>query len=260
MTNRISYKVCNRDNILNLSELYQSVFEKNVDEKELEWRFLKNPALQDHTLNYIAVNEHGDIVGHTAFIPVYLLWCGKIIKGALSAGSMVTSDNTGIFPKIYAELERLAVSDGIDFIYAFPNSKSYPFFTKLLNYTKHYFGYLQLNTEELNVNLHKNVPCQEFRKGIFNPLTNDFLTWRIYNCPINDYKIFEDENLCIIYKYYLGDQIDLVSAKFKDNCFDLHTFQQFLSNISRDNIVNIYSSSVLFTDILVDMGFKKKMY
>jgi len=258
MANHIFYKVCNRENILNLVSLYQDVFKKNIDAKELEWRFLKNPALQDHTLNYIAISEHGDIVGHTAFIPVYLTWCGKIIKGALSAGSMVSSSNTGIFPKLYAELERLVVSDGFDFLYAFPNSNSCPFFLKLLRYTKHYLECLQFNTEELPVNLDKEVLCQEFRKGVFNPLANDFLSWRIYNCPIHEYRIFEDTNLTIIYKFYLDDQVDLISIDFKDDYFDLHTFQHFLSSFSRSNKVNIYSSRILFTDILVDMGFKKQ--
>lgn len=258
MTNHISYKRCNRENILNLVALYRSVFKKNIDAEELEWRFLKNPALQDHTLNYCAVNEHGNIVGHTAFIPVYFFYRGRTIKSALSVGSMVSNSNAGIFPKLYADLERLAVSDGFDLLFAFPNSTAYPFFVKLLRYTKHYFEYLQLNTEELPLNLHKKVPCQDFRKGVFNPLSNDFLTWRIYNCPVDDYKTFKDTNFHVNYKFYLDDQIDLISINFTDNYFDLHRFQQFLSSFSRGNKVNIYSSNVLFSDILVDMGFKKK--
>ena len=83
MENNISYKLCKRENLHNLISLYQSVFKKKIDAKELKWRFLKNPALNKTTLNYIAVSENGNLVGHTALIPVYLSYSGNTIKGAL---------------------------------------------------------------------------------------------------------------------------------------------------------------------------------
>lgn len=257
MAKDISFKLGNSQNIIDLAALYNNVFDLHIDTKELEWRFMKNPYIQDHYLNYIAINDYGNIVGHTAFIPAEFNYNNNYIRGALSVGSMVSSEYTGIFPQLYSELEKILVLDGFDFLYAFPNAKSYPFFSRLFKYKTHYFECLQLSIMEIKGACEK-ISCRKFKNGVFNLLEEKFLLWRIYKCPINNYETFEDESLRIIYKFYLENEIDLLSIKCKKNHFDVFSFLRFLQSFSTINKVNIYSTNRLFSKALSNLGFKQK--
>jgi len=255
MTANIEYRVALKEDIVRLGKLYENVFHRSIDIVELEWRFTQNPVLREIYYNYVAVNSEGNIVGHTAFIPMDYVYKSNTLKGALSVGSAALKEYAGIFPKLHIELEEKLVVDKFDFLFAFPNEDSFPFFVKYFKYQQHFFNYLQLEVSEI-VKFSENVLLAH-TEYISNQLMKDFLQWRVYTCPINTYEIFENPNINIIYKRYAHSEVDLLCFCSKKKYLKLKYFSDFLSRIEGARKINIYSTNQLFSQVLKKIGFKE---
>ena len=153
--NKISYHIASKSQVTRLNKLFKNVYKKKITKKELIWRYCDNPIHKGEIFNCIATNENREIIGHTAFLKNKFYFNQKIVYGALTVGSAVDSNYSGIFAPMYNYLES-SLSKQFDFIYGFPNQNSLPFFTKLFNYNElesNIFQFENTSSSQLNQKL-----------------------------------------------------------------------------------------------------------
>lgn len=253
------YKFAEREEIYRLGELYKNVFNKEITTSNIKWYFIENPLICDFYYNFIAksLTKEKKIVGHTAFIPINYTCRERLLRGALSVGSAVDPKYATIFPKLYNELEKRLIRDKFDFLFAFPNEKSLPFFLKLFKYSSHFFHYLQLNCHDY-IKLNEDIDIGNIRKKVKNNIDETYVKWRVYNSPLYEYQIYDNPNFQIIYKLYNENEIDIILIKFKKNDFQPHYFTKFIERIKRTYRINMYSTNSYFSNIFMRMGFNIK--
>jgi hypothetical protein len=251
----ISFKFANKEEIAESAKLYQTVFKRFVAGKELEWLYVQNPLVDKFYYNRIALNVEKEIIGHTAFIPVHYVFEGKLIKGAISAGSMVLSGYGGIFPKLLMDLERRLISDGFELLIAFSNENSFPFF-KRYKYQESFFDYLQLKIDQAK-EIDQDIPCKDLTNGIINRMGDQFLKWRIFGHPVNDYSTSDNVGLKFIFKRYMENEIDVMCLFFEEGKFSLAPLLEYVLGIEQAEKINLYSTSPLFSEVLMRAGFQK---
>ncbi len=251
----ISFKFANKEEIAESAKLFQTVFKRFVASKELEWLYVQNPLVDKFYYNRIALNSEKEIIGHTAFIPVHYVFKGKLIRGAISAGSMVLSGYGGIFPKLLMDLERRLISDGFELSIAFSNENSFPFF-KRYQYQESFFDYLQLKIDQAK-EIDQDIPCKDLTNGIINRMGDQFLKWRIFDHPINDYFTSDNVDLKFIFKRHMENEIDVMCLFFKEGKFSLAPLIEYVLGIEQAEKINLYSTSPLFSEVLMRAGFQK---
>tara|TARA_S200000501_G_scaffold376862_1_gene433155 strand:+ start:6872 stop:7720 length:849 start_codon:yes stop_codon:yes gene_type:complete len=202
----VKFKIANEKQVISLTTLFKNVYKKNILKKELEWRYLNNPNNRGEIFNCIALNKNHKIVGHTAFIKQYFRYQDTTISGALTSGSAVESDYTGIFAPMYSFLEQ-SFKDKFDFFYGFPNKKSFPFFKKIFNYKSSNFIQTSIKFGLNNYALDKICSLIQNQK-----ISRDhsYLKWRIEQSPINEYYSYVYNGNIIIWKPFLNGECDIV--------------------------------------------------
>lgn len=248
----LTYEILKKEDCAKLIPLYQSAYGRKQPLELLDWINLKNPMLKKKPYGFIAKNSLKEIVGYTAFIPMEYRCEDHVFKGALSAGSAVDVRASGIFGILYRQLEEQMLSDEFDFLFAFPNPNSAPFFTKIFGYQQYYF-------ELLKGELHnfKNCDCilqtRPSPEILVNNLSETFVNWRLNQHPRNHYLYFENNAVKIAYKYYNSKVIDILFIDFKKSVCN---FAAFIESLDEVDQINIYSTDTLFSSQLKEIGFK----
>ena len=258
----VTIRPANREDFEQLPILYSEVLQKEVSAEEIQWRFNQNPFLDGKIWNYTAVNEKGLLIAHSAYIPMQYCLNGKTYLGALSAGSMVRKEYGGLFAKVYTDLEKEILANKVDFLFAFPNPKSFPFFVKLFGFKQKYFAFLSADMGNLK-NLPGSTEMIFDSRVIRNCLRNDFVNWRIAVHPLLKY----EQNAGFICKRFGDDELDIAALipeslknKKKGAGFGLNLYEIFKQIKRKENNkqVNIYSSSQIFTAELKKIGFLER--
>jgi N-acetylglutamate synthase-like GNAT family acetyltransferase len=97
------------------------------------WKFRDNPA--GPGIVVVAVDA-GRIVGQYALLPTRLRLGDEVVLGAESVDTMIHPDyrNQGMFVTLAKACLELAAKKGVEALYGFPNTSSYPGFIRRLNW------------------------------------------------------------------------------------------------------------------------------
>ncbi len=257
----VTFRPAKSEDFEQLPALYSRVLQKKVSATEIQWRFRQNPFLNGKIWNYAAVDEQGILIAHSAYIPMQYGFNGKIYIGALSAGSMVQKEYGGLFAKLYTELEKDITAQKVDFLFAFPNPQSFPFFVKLFGFKQKYFTYLSVNLDNL-----KFLPGNEEKidcNAIHNSFNRNFLDWRIKSHPVFTY----EQNTDYICKPFGEDELDIVALipeslknKKEKGGFSLNSDESFnqIKRKKKYKMAHIYSTDQSFTSELKKRGFQEQ--
>ena len=186
-------------------ELFEKCFSRPLQEKFWDWAYLNNPSGKP----IVAIaEEHGEMVGHYAMIPMPFLLDNRHITGYLSMTTMVRPDfqGKGLFKLLAKEVYQNREKDS--FVYGFPNSNSIEGFKKHLGWNiSTEYSLIKIASRDLLESSFSAV--QSAKLGCRLDLDNSaFLRWRISK-PITSYQV-EGR---FIYKNY-DDSVDLVSFDF----------------------------------------------
>jgi len=238
--------------------LYSEIFEVNISVADFKWQYFENPCLGDgDLLNMVVTDENNDIIGHTAFIPADFMVGENMVRGALSSGSIISRKHSGLFPLLYTKLEKHLKMRGFNFLFAFPNENSYPFFVKLFRYTNPHFQLHQLRRKSLSIQ--NSEPLFRFDPGMIkNQLVPAFQQWRLESSPHNSYHIAEVGGVTFHYKHFLSDEIDIVAIEADSLCLSSRQLLDFFASFDEVEAVNIYSTSPAFSVFLDSLGFEDK--
>jgi hypothetical protein len=230
-----------------LPKLFNDIYQRDFSENEVVWRYLKNPLQKNKITNCIAVNDTGEIVGHTAFIKHQFIINKTNHYGGLSVGSAVNKDYAGIFAPMYLFLEKYCEND-YDFLYGYPNKFSIPFFLKLFKYK-----ILYSNLMKSKQCISKNNNLNNIFQILVNYTSNnnsDFVRWRLTHNPINKYYYFSYNGGKIIWKNYNNETyiVGTVSENTK-LCLEEKRIQ------CHDHNINIFTTDKKIYKQLKDEGF-----
>ncbi len=235
-----------------LPALYSETLGKSIDERELIWRFAANPLLKGELWNYVAEDAEGKIVAHSAYIPMKYRYRGNEYVGALSAGSMALPSAGGWFAPLYQTLETYIRQRGADFLFAFPNPNSFPFFVKVFGFEQRLFTLLQ-GTVLKQADPMFQLPIDEY---LANALQSSFLQWRCQEHPFNDYGRINVPGLACITKPFGNGETDLIAVIPAENKFVLSNLFNVLREGTSGGKVNLYVTDETFARTLEEAGFK----
>lgn len=251
--NQLKIKKITKENIPAVLKLYRKEFNLKLTKNYFHLKFFENPFLFNSPLNFVATEPDGTVVGHSAFIPgEYKTDNEKIWKGALSAGSVVSKEFPGLFPEIYQKLEELMILKGFDFLFAFPNENSHPFFIKLFNYTNIHFEYLSLKRTKSKDPLIRYNHSNQVLKSSFR---NNYLKWRLKSSK-NNYIMICVDNVKLFYKKFLRDEIDIIAIEDLGGDICAKSLYKFFDLNKDIRCFNIYSTDHLFSSFLYKIGFE----
>ena len=246
----LEFKNANLEDLTRLADLYKTVLGKEVDGTELNWRFFENPV-STRPFNLLCLDTTKEkLVGHTGFIPIMFEADGSPVRGALSAGSMVHPDYAGLFPELYLKLEAQMIEEGFDFLYAFPNANSFPFFRKYFGYRQEYFSVLKKMPDAKPA---LDIQSPLFQRGMQNAFSPTFQEWRFRHSPVYEYQWYFDHNCTCVYKKYKDEAIDVLYIN--DPAY-LNNVLESLGSAYSECAVNIYSPQEAFTAQLQKAGFE----
>lgn len=112
--------------------LFRTVYSRDLDAKEWEWRYLSNPS--SLVAISIAETEHGEVIGQYALQPIPMKVEDRNCLGTLSLDTMTHPDfrNQGMFVKLAEHNYAFARRNGVVLTYGFPNENSrHGFFRRL---------------------------------------------------------------------------------------------------------------------------------
>jgi len=120
-----------------------------------QWKFARNSV--GPILGMVAVDE-GQIVGQYALWPVELRLGREVVMGAQSVDTMTHPDyrSQGMFTTLANACMELAADRGVEALYGFPNSNSYPGFIRKLNWD--YTGDIQSWVRPIRFSKHPQIP------------------------------------------------------------------------------------------------------
>ncbi len=252
----MSYKfvILDEGKIEDLRSLFEKGFKRKFSENLLKWAYFNS-----YNKSYSCCIVKGDsLIAHTGFIPYEFWQADKKIKALLSVGSV--SLEPGFFPMVYRECEKI-FSREYDFIYSFPNSKSFPFFIKKFGFDEGFVEYLTLKGKtfkERKVWLKENF---FIGKKIVNRMERNFVNWRLFSHPENEYKIFygKDKKEVIYYKNYGENSIDIIAIRSDSGKITTDALLNLLRNYRAKNI-NVISTSKDFSNFLKKINFKQNIF
>lgn len=138
-----------------LRELFQVVFGHDRGEEHHSWKFDANPAGPP----VLAVAEdEGRLVGQYALWPVRLAVGSEVLLGAQSLDTMTHPDyrGQGMFTTLAKEAMTFAADRGVEVLFGFPNSASYPGFVTKLDWD--HTGDVPHHSRVLRPSSHPRVP------------------------------------------------------------------------------------------------------
>lgn len=237
-----------------ISALYASVLKRVVSKDELRWRFTENPLITDRLWNFVAEDDAHNIVAHSAFIPMRYEFDHTLFTGALSAGSMVDASAGGLFASVYQALESFVTEQNADFLFAFPNPNSFPFFIKLFGYTQRPFSLL---SGKIPTESPANISFGQ-REQLRNALSADFLNWRLERNPLFTYRSLSDGNHQLYLKLYNESEYDLLSFSAKEPVPEIEPLIQLLRNQQIEETINLYCTDDTLKQVLTEIGFEEQ--
>lgn len=204
---RISeYKKGDEKSIL---ELFKIVFNKELDIKYWNWRFINNPQKKQ---SIQLVWNNNLLVGHYAVFPVEMICNNEKILSGLSMTTMTHPDyaGQGIFTKLAKELyNKEAQKNGMDLVWGFPNNNSHRGFVKNLEWKNILLiPSFSLQTskivgaklsEKINKITEFKIQHESAYLKITQPFllkvnkSQEYLNWRYVENPSVEYQIFEIE-------------------------------------------------------------------
>ncbi|GAA4386358.1 hypothetical protein GCM10023153_00030 [Ornithinibacter aureus] len=138
-----------------LQEPFHVVFAHDRGEEHHSWKFDANPAGPP----VLAVAEDdGRLVGQYALWPVRLAVGSEVLLGAQSLDTMTHPDyrGQGMFTTLAKEAMTFAADRGVEVLFGFPNSASYPGFVTKLDWD--HTGDVPHHSRVLRPSAHPRVP------------------------------------------------------------------------------------------------------
>jgi len=113
-------------------KLFKEVFQRELEEKIFEWKYLKNPY-GSAPLIYLAKDGEGNLLGARSLFPTELWVDGEAIPAVQAGDTMVRKESRG--KGLFSRLTRYSIDDvralGFQVVFNFPNQNSYPGYMKL---------------------------------------------------------------------------------------------------------------------------------
>ncbi|WP_169910876.1 GNAT family N-acetyltransferase [Evansella clarkii] len=215
--------------------LYRKCFTSPISKDIVRWRYLENPL--NELLVCVAV-DNGRVIANTAASPCEFFNNGIIEKTAISLNLMIDPDyrGKGIFTDITSKLYKYMEEKGYKSVLGFPNYLSNPtFVTKLGRQTIYEIPTLELNLTDVRLkktNTAHILEDDQFTlnyseyshesRSLYLYKTREYLRWRYYKNPINNYKNFIIKNELghvrsfIVCKEY-HDKLNIVDYCFNES-------------------------------------------
>ncbi len=245
------FKILSENHLELIKNLFEQAYEREFSYDILKWALFKNIKDKSYSCGII---ENNKLVAHNAFIPYEFKLGSMLIKALLSISS--ASIKPGYFPLVYKNCEKCFFKD-FDIIFAFPNKNSAPFFIKKFGFNKGHFnmmGYDKKKKPLIKRDLDYKIPLKSF---LFNSLSKDFLKWRLFSHPYNNYYVFKGRESKIYYKKYDKDSLDIIAVcPDKKNNFTIKSILEFIENFN--NNINIISTNEILTSFLLKTRFEIK--
>lgn len=236
----MEYIFLDRNNFVDWIEqfctLYRKCFTAKINEKIVKWRYLENP--HNDLLVCVAI-DNGRLIANCAASPCEIYYKGKLEKSAISLNLMTDPEyrGRGIFvdlaKRLYSHMEQL----GYKSVLEFPNYISNPTLIKHLGRHTIYeiptlklilsdfikeieSDQLILVDDEFELNYY---PFKHRTKTIYLNKNREYLKWRYFQNPQNEYKNFVilDDNRVVrsflICKEY-EEQLNIVDYCFYEEC------------------------------------------
>ena len=158
-----------------LIPLYQAAFKRTYTEKYLAKKF-DTSMFGKSNWGFVAKNENGEAIAFYAIFANVMHVDGKRITVAQSADTMTHPQyqGKGLFVTLAKKTFELALQDGCDLIFGFPNGNSLPGFVKKLNWINH------ANMLEFTIKIN-TIPVLPFLSKlgfgtqVFKKIVNQFL-------------------------------------------------------------------------------------
>ena len=182
----------------------------------------------------------GRIVAHNALIPRSYEIDGFEKKIRLSSGGMASPDFQGAFFMLLKQEFSEFSTEGI---IAFPNRSSLPFFRDIFGFNVIEHNYFSVSSRDFRPVATKGIP-QRLRRP------ESYLTPRLSNNPMHQYKVISDGRNQLHYKTY-KESVDIVYVENYDASFPSILQKLFNLGFEKANIIH-WNETFLET-----FGFKR---
>lgn len=262
-----------KNEIGKVQELFSKAFGgRQLSLDGVHWQMEQNPFLRERAVSL----WQGDmLVAYTALTPCPALLYGNDIVSAVSGTTMANEDFPGASFQLLSECAKQ--NNDIQIIYGFPNRNSFGICIKQLKY--HYVGDVAFWTAKAvkQTVTNKIQAFSEFTdeyekiSRVFSQThifikarKKDYLNWRFFQKPGNDYKGFEyidsKQRGYIVVDVYEEkglkqlQVVDLI-ADTKEVLQELLRYSINLANEWNCKIVKLWLTSVMYNDVLEKCGF-----
>lgn len=263
------YKSGDEDAIL---ELFTASFGIEMSSEFWQWRYKNNPHYDEQLIHLMWDGKK--LAGHYALSPVKMLIDGVPKLTGLSMTTMTHPNYRGM--GVFTNLANSVYEEAFDkhdlkFVWGFPNSNSHYGFINKLNWND--IGYvpmmsLNLNGGQKSTNHHINE-ISDFNEvvsvdslfsrsseGVITLLKDaNFLNWRFFQNPENNYKAFSIEaypETYLVYKEFENSsadrEVDIVDYYLKNDKKTTQSYIEALVNICPNNVKKINTWVALNSD------------
>lgn len=191
---------------MGILQLFNITFRRPLDINLWKWRYLESP----YGKGVIRLMFDNDtLVGHYAVNPMPLFINGAIETAAISMTTMTHPDYSGcgIFTQLASDAYEGCRQAGIKIVFGFPNENSYPGFTGKLNWKGfgHILGF-EASWQRCSLSIDPSFTLKEMKTSdaqidhlwgkvkradrIMAPRTTEFVDWRYFQKPGNEYHIY----------------------------------------------------------------------
>lgn len=219
------------EKIPELDALFDATFHRSLEPGFLQWRYADGPI--EDVLVAIEVAE-GEIAASYSLCPLELVVKGQKHAAALSMTTMTHPryQGLGLFTKLANELYS-SLSDRYSMVFGFPNPASHPIFVSKLRWQTIY----EIPTFVLRPQSGRVSPKVIVSRGldeqfsepnwldafIHTARTPEYITWRFFENPTNQYEIIKISNdskvgsYAVVKEYQGGlDLVDFIPASLSD--------------------------------------------
>lgn len=215
------YRAFEETDFESVKKLYRNSFNIEISREIYDYFYKGN---QGYVSSVVEID--GNVVGHNAFIHREYFWKGNKRTIALSSGGMVDSNYSGVFFNL---LKKQINNFQGDFIIAFPNGNSAPFFKKL-------FKFCILEQNYYTLESTKFTPTGDVVSCFFQRDDN-FFEKRIEQHPFHQYKRVFESGRFFVYKEYIGT-IDIIYSSSFNNFFERQIQELIDKGYKKFNIIH----------------------
>jgi len=233
------------------------------------------------------VSKRDNIISHYSYIPRDIVIDGVKIKAGM--GIHLASDpeqkSLSVLLEVFKKVYEIALNDGIEILYGFPNNNSYLILNRFMKWTLlEDIPALEKELSELQPVAYKNAeyielenPDDNFFSQILNSIpkdyiyfnrTIDYLKWRYFFNPVNKYYYIQQKRGCgcAILKIYVkngrryGHILEIGGFGDDAKIFEEIVLSTFVFFYKKNvDIISLWfpENSLFCKDILYGFGFKK---